>query len=192
MRSGFQFWQIPVCLRLDSKTKKSDDYVESKGVLSLRYSTSMHYTIAHLRRVDGALPQHSRGRKALDLRDVCSPARFCCMHCWRLINFYSSLYSDLFMTATAADTFSLRTNRCTVAGFIAWPWCGATLLCLSLRLFTRSSLSRMLLLSMSWLIANFACKSWHIFNNYGYRNMYKKSICTKNMQIYVKIWTQCA
>ena len=57
------------CPRPDSKNKKSDDYVESKGVLGLRYSTSLHYAIGHLRRADGALPPHSSGRKALDLLD---------------------------------------------------------------------------------------------------------------------------
>ena len=46
----------------DTKHQKSEDYVASKGVLGfkLRYSTSLHYTIAHLRRADGAQTAHSR------------------------------------------------------------------------------------------------------------------------------------
>lgn len=64
------------CPRPDSKNKKSDAYVESKGVLGIRYSTSLHYTIAHLRRADGTLPPHASGRKAMDLLDVRSPPRF--------------------------------------------------------------------------------------------------------------------
>ena len=52
----------------------------SKGVLGLRYNTPLHYTIAHLYRAYRALPQHLSIRKALDLLDVRSPARFCCMH----------------------------------------------------------------------------------------------------------------
>ena len=44
----------------DAKNKKSDDYVESKGVLGLKFSTSLHYAIAHLSRADGALPAYER------------------------------------------------------------------------------------------------------------------------------------
>ena len=68
------------CPRPDSKNKKSDDYVESKGVLGLRYSTSLHYAIGHLRRADGALPSHSSGRQALALLDR-SSSRFYFFFC---------------------------------------------------------------------------------------------------------------
>ena len=71
-----------LCPRPDSKNKKADDYVESKGVLGYRYSTSLHYAIARLRRVDGALPAHSSGKKALDLLDTQSPNRCCNVQCW--------------------------------------------------------------------------------------------------------------
>ena len=64
-------------LRSDSKIKKADDYVESKGVLGYKYNTSLHYAIAGLCSVDGALPAHSRGKKALDLIDPHIPNR-----CW--------------------------------------------------------------------------------------------------------------
>ena len=76
------------CPRPDSKKKKSEDYVESKGVLGMRYSSSLHYTIAHLRRADGALPAHATGRKAMDLLNVHSAPRFSCM------NFDGFFYSN--------------------------------------------------------------------------------------------------
>ena len=80
-----RFLDIPnpqFCPRTDTKNKKSEDYVESKGVLDLRYSTSLHYAIiTHLRRANSALPAHASGRKAVDLLDVRSPARFCSMNC---------------------------------------------------------------------------------------------------------------
>ena len=88
------------CPRLDAKNKKSDFDVESKGVLGLKYGTFLHYAIAHLRRADGAVPPHTSGRKAMDLLDVRSPARLCCMHCRRLNYFRGLSYSDSFVTAT--------------------------------------------------------------------------------------------
>ena len=56
-----------MCPPPDAKAKKSADYVESKGVLAEKYDVLLHFAIAHMRRVDGALPPHSSGRKALDL-----------------------------------------------------------------------------------------------------------------------------
>ena len=55
-----------VCPPPASKAKRAADYVESKGVLAEHYDIMMHFAIAHMRRADGALPQHSSGRKALD------------------------------------------------------------------------------------------------------------------------------
>lgn len=140
------------CPKPDSKAKKSSEYVESKSVLGLRYSTSLHYTIAHLRRADGAFPPHSSGRKAMNLLDVKSPARFCCI----LIHVIQLICSYSFTTAIVADTLSGKTNHYTVGGFTT---CGATSSGLSLKLFTRDSLSRPLQTSMRCLIATFACKS---------------------------------
>ena len=93
------------CSRPDAKNKKSDDYVESKGV---RLSWRLGFEVQHISalcycpppRADGALPPHTSGRKAMDLLDVHSPARFCCMHCRRLNCFQGLSYSDSFMTAT--------------------------------------------------------------------------------------------
>ena len=56
-----------MCPPPDAKAKKSTEYVESKGVLAEKYDILLHFAIAHMRRVDGALPQQSCGRKALDL-----------------------------------------------------------------------------------------------------------------------------
>ena len=40
---------------------------ESLGVLGTDYDLNLHYAMAHMRRVDGALPPHtSTGRKALN------------------------------------------------------------------------------------------------------------------------------
>ena len=61
-----EFENPQLCPRPDSKNMKADDYAKSKGVLDYKYSTSLHYAIALLRRVDGALPAHSSGKKALD------------------------------------------------------------------------------------------------------------------------------
>ena len=49
------------------KAKKSAENVESKGVLAEKYDVLLHFAIAHMCRVEGALPPHSSGRKALDL-----------------------------------------------------------------------------------------------------------------------------
>ena len=56
-----------MCPPPDAKAKKSAEYVESKGVLAEKYDVLLHFAITHMRRVDGALPQHSSGCKALDL-----------------------------------------------------------------------------------------------------------------------------
>ena len=56
-----------MCPPPDAKAKKSAEYVESKGVLAEKYDVLLHFAIAHMRRVDGALPPHSSGRKAPDL-----------------------------------------------------------------------------------------------------------------------------
>ena len=56
-----------MCPPPDTKAKTSAEYVESKGVLAEKYDVLLHLAIAHIRRVDGALPPHSSGRKALDL-----------------------------------------------------------------------------------------------------------------------------
>ena len=56
-----------MCPPPDAKAKKSAEYVESKGVLAEKYDVLLHFAIAHMLCVDGALPQHSSGRKALDL-----------------------------------------------------------------------------------------------------------------------------
>ena len=58
---AIRFPDIPnpqFCPRPDTKNKKSEDYVESKGVLGLRYTTTLHYTIAHISRLGAecALP----------------------------------------------------------------------------------------------------------------------------------------
>jgi len=58
---------IIVCPAPDAKAKKSDTYVESKGVLALRYDILMHFAIAYMRRLDGAEPPLACGRKSLDL-----------------------------------------------------------------------------------------------------------------------------
>ena len=71
-----------LCPGPDSKNKKADDYVESKGVLGCRYSTSLHYAIASLCSVNGALPAHSRGKKALYLLDTQSQNSCCNVQCW--------------------------------------------------------------------------------------------------------------
>jgi hypothetical protein len=55
------------CPPPDKKAKKADGYTESIGVLGLKYDPLMHYAIAHLRRVDGALPPLANGAKALNL-----------------------------------------------------------------------------------------------------------------------------
>ena len=41
--------------------------MQSIGVLGIRYDANLHYAIAHLRRVDGALPPAANGMKALNL-----------------------------------------------------------------------------------------------------------------------------
>ena len=56
------------CPPPDAKTKKSDSYVESKGVLGVKHDLPLNIAIAHMRRLDGSLPvQASTGRKPLDL-----------------------------------------------------------------------------------------------------------------------------
>ena len=71
------------------------------------------------------------------------------------------------MTTTVANTLPIRTSHCTVGGVTT---CGATLLRLSLELFTRSLLSRMQLMLMSCMTAKFARKSWHIFETRNFDN----------------------
>jgi len=56
-----------ICPPPDKKAKHADDYKESIGALGLKYDPLMHFAIAHLRRVDGALPPLSNGSKALNL-----------------------------------------------------------------------------------------------------------------------------
>lgn len=61
--------------------------------------------------------------------------------------------------AEAASRQPFSTSHCKVGGFTR---CGATLLGPSLTIFTSSSKSRMLLVSISCLPAKLACKPWHI------------------------------
>ena len=56
-----------MCPPPHAKAKKTIEYVESKGDLAEKYDVLLHFTIAHMHRVDCALPKHSSGRKALDL-----------------------------------------------------------------------------------------------------------------------------
>ena len=58
-----------MCPPMGKKSTKSDDYEESEylSVLGMDYDLHLHYALAHMRRVDGALPAHAAsGRKALD------------------------------------------------------------------------------------------------------------------------------
>ena len=55
------------CPPPDKKAKNDADYKESIGALGVKYDPLMHFAIAHLRRVDGALPPLSNGSKALNL-----------------------------------------------------------------------------------------------------------------------------
>ena len=55
-----------MCPPPDAKAKKAADSVESKGVLAEHYDVLMHFAIAHMCLVDGALPPHCSGRKTLN------------------------------------------------------------------------------------------------------------------------------
>ena len=58
-----------MCPPPGKRSTKSDDYQESEslGVLGMDYDLNLHYAVAHMRRIDGALPVHvATGRKQLD------------------------------------------------------------------------------------------------------------------------------
>ena len=63
--------------------------------------------------MDGALPAHSSGRKALDLLDAELPTT----HPGAFVGGVDDLFVDLFVTAIAADTLSVKTSQSTVRGF---------------------------------------------------------------------------
>ena len=51
-----------MCAPPDANAKKSAEYVESKGALAEKYNVLLHFAIAHMRRVDGALPAFLRAQ----------------------------------------------------------------------------------------------------------------------------------
>ena len=81
MKFFFVFCSYPhatndvVCPPPDKKAKHSPDYKESIGVIGVNYDPLMHFAIAHLRRVDGALPPAANGTKALNLLAPANTAR---------------------------------------------------------------------------------------------------------------------
>jgi len=101
-----------VCPPPDAKAKKSAEYVESKGVLAEKYDVLLHFAIAHMRRVDGALPPHSSGRKALDL--LAKEGE----HRWSLFPPCGVLHNVYDLPATFAGTSSVQLNRSMASGFI--------------------------------------------------------------------------
>ena len=104
-----------MCPPPDAKAMKSAKYVESKGVLAEKYDILLHFAIAHTRRVDGALPPHSSGRKALDLLAKEGEHRWSLFPpCGVLHNVY-----DLPASATFAGTSSVQLNQAMASGFIA-------------------------------------------------------------------------
>jgi len=118
-----------VCPPPDAKAKKSADYVESKGVLAEKYDVLLHFAIAHMRRVDGALPPHSSGRKALDLLAKEGGHRWSLFPpCGVMLNVYD-------VPATFAGTSSVQLNRSMASGFIT---CGRTWSALLWRILIRN------------------------------------------------------
>ena len=101
-----------MCPPPDAKAKKSAEYVESKGVLAEKYDVLLHFAIAHMRRVDGALPQHSSGRKALDLLATEGE------HRWSLFPPCGVLHNVYDLPASFAGTSSVQLNRSMASGFI--------------------------------------------------------------------------
>ena len=101
-----------MCPPPDAKAKKSAEYVESKGVLAEKYDVLLHFAIAHMRRVDGALPPHSSGRKALDL--LAKEGE----HRWSLFPPCGVLNNVYDLPATFAGTSSVQLNQSMASGFI--------------------------------------------------------------------------
>ena len=100
-----------MCLPPDAKAK-SAEYVESKGILAEKYDVLQHFAIAHMRRVDGALPQHSSGSKALDL--LAKEGE----HRWSLFPLCGVLLNVYDVPVTFAGTSSVQLNRSMASGFI--------------------------------------------------------------------------
>ena len=102
------------CPPPDRKDKKSADYTESVGQLGLdpasTYDVNLHYAIAHLRRVDGALPPTGSGRKALDLLAGKGQAR-CVVAC------LPALPEHMFVTAACAGTSFGPASQSMAGGF---------------------------------------------------------------------------
>ena len=103
-----------MCPPPDAKAKKSGEYVESKGVLAEKYDVLrvLHFAIAHMRRVDGALPPHSSGRKAVDL--LAKEGE----HRWSLFPPCGVLNNIYDVSATFAGTSSVQLNQSMASGFI--------------------------------------------------------------------------
>jgi len=109
-----------LCAPPEAKAKKSAEYMESKSVLAQTYDVLLHFTIAHMRLVDSALPQHSPGRKALDflakegLEGQLS---------WSLLPPCGVLHNVYAVPATFAGTSSVQLNQSMAPGFVI---CGRT------------------------------------------------------------------
>ena len=101
-----------MCPTPDANAKKSAEYVESKGVLAEKYDVLLHFAIAHMRRVDGALPQHSSGRKALDLLAKKGE------HRWSLFPSCGVLHNVYDIPATFTGTSSVQLNQSMASGYM--------------------------------------------------------------------------
>ena len=112
-----------MCPPPDAKAKKSTEYVESKGVLAEKYDILLHFAIAHMCCVVGALPQYSSGSKALDLLAKEGEHRWSLFPpCYLLHNVYD-------VPATYAGTSSVQLNRSMASGILhvgerGWPCSG--------------------------------------------------------------------
>ena len=83
-----------------------------------KYEIFLHFAIAHMCRVDSALPQHSPGRKALDLLATKEGE-----HRWSLFPPCGVLHNVYDVPATFASTSSVQLTRSMASGFIT---CGRT------------------------------------------------------------------
>ena len=118
-----------MCPPPDAKAKKTIEYVESKGDLAEKYDVLLHFTIAHMHRVDCALPQHSSGRKALDL--LAKEGK----HRWSFFPLCGVLRNVYDVPAMFAGTSSVQPNQSMASGFIT---CGRTWTALLWRILIRN------------------------------------------------------
>ena len=149
------------CPPPSKKNSKAQDYTESLGVLGIdpptTYDINLHMAVAHMRRADGALPPHSRGRKPLDFLAGKGLAR-CVVSCARVL--------CKCMTGARAGTLFGPASQSTAGGGTT---CGARVLGLFSVRFIQNSIPGLLSTSMSSSPAKSACISYlHILSIFAY------------------------